>query len=288
MEGKRRCTVLNVVLFWPESAHARSAGVSRSLLSPRLWFSKHLINIYGRLHNINWQNDPRIELPPVCLFNTNQVSGEVFLPHSAGLLAPRFTGALLPESAQGQWCHLTRPPRARSAAGEATSRVLCFSGGDFSSAAVHLSVPAAHRRSLFTQVSVRDAKREKINAHERAKNIPKDGKPLVLSPAAAWAVSGWCFSSSSTCPSWGSTSPDSFTSPMRIIRKCKWALHSFLGSTGGFLTVGCISGLTCGRSASCLHGWLHWPSCSWQWALVWLVQRTRDWTSRRATLTRGW
>lgn len=180
------------------------------------------------------------------------------------------------------------PPRARSAAGEALSRVLCFSGGDFSSAAVHLSVPAAHRRSLFTQVSVRGAKREKINAHERAKNIPKDGKPLVLSPAAAWAVSGWCFSSSSTCPSWGSTSPDSFTSPMRIIRKCKWALRSFLGSTGGFLTVGCISGLTCGRSASCLHGWLHWPSCSWQWALVWLVQRTRDWTSRRATLTRGW
>lgn len=30
-----------------------------------------------------------------------KVSGEVFLPHSAGLLAPRLAGALLPESTQG-------------------------------------------------------------------------------------------------------------------------------------------------------------------------------------------
>lgn len=32
---------------------------------------------------------------------TQKVSGEVFLPHSAGLLAPRLAGALLPESTQG-------------------------------------------------------------------------------------------------------------------------------------------------------------------------------------------
>lgn len=120
----------------------------------------------------------------------------------------------------------------------------------------------------------------------RAKISRKMENFLSFASAAAWAVSGWCFSSSSTCQNWDSTSPDSFTSPMRTIRKCKRTLHSFLGFRGGLLTVGCISGLTCGRSASCLHGWLRWPSCSWQWALVWLVQRTRDWTWRRATLTR--
>lgn len=58
-----------------------------------------------------------------------------------------------------------------------------------------------------------------------------------------------------------------------------WGLLVFL------LTMWCTSGLTRGRSASCLHGWWHWPWCSWQWALVWLVQRTRDWTLRLATLT---
>ena len=38
---------------------------------------------------------------PVCGF-VLQVSGEVFLPHAAGLLAPCLAGALLPESTQGQ------------------------------------------------------------------------------------------------------------------------------------------------------------------------------------------
>lgn len=88
------------------------------------------MNIYGGLYNINWFVTKwslywtSTRLP----FKTNQVSGEVFLPHSAGLLAPRFTGALLPESTQGQWCHLIRPSYAgaRSAAGEATSCLLCF------------------------------------------------------------------------------------------------------------------------------------------------------------------
>lgn len=44
---------------------------------------------------------PSVKITPTCVF-TPKVSGEVFLPHSAGLLAPRSAGALLPESTQGQ------------------------------------------------------------------------------------------------------------------------------------------------------------------------------------------
>lgn len=171
--------------------------------------------------------------------------------------------------------------RARSARDQAESCSLCcFSGGAFPSAAVHLSVSAARRRTLFIKVSVQDIKH--LQTHE----LPEGALTFVLVSVAAWAGSVWCFSFSSTCQSWDSTLPDSFTSLMRITRKCKWPYGSFLGFIGeAFLTLVCFSGLTCGQSALYLHGWLHWPWCSWQWDLVWLVQRTRDWTLRRATLT---
>lgn len=131
---------------------------------------------------------------------------------------------------------------ARSARNEAKScSVFCFSGGAFPSAAVHLSVSAACRRTLFIKVSLQDMKHLQI--HELLKGtltfIDKIFQCLVS--AAAWVVSVWCFSFSSTCQSWDSTSPDSFTSLMRIIRKCKWTCGSFLGFIGAvFLTVVCV------------------------------------------------
>lgn len=129
------------------------------------------MNIYWRLYNVNWQNDPRIELRPVCLLTPIRFQVKFFY-----LTQLAYWLHALPElyfQKVRKVSDVTWPAPscagARSAAGEATSRVLCFSGGGSSSAAVHLSVSAAHRRSLFTQVSVRHAKREKINAHERAK-----------------------------------------------------------------------------------------------------------------------
>lgn len=40
------------------------------------------------------------------------------------------------------------------------------------------------------------------------------------------------------CQNWDSTSPDCFTSPTRIIRKCKWTRRSFLGCIGVFVDYG--------------------------------------------------
>lgn len=77
------------MLFWPESVEAKSTDVSL-LLPWQSCYPKHLINLYKRLYN------------NVCPGGVGEkVSGEVFLPHSAGLLAPCLARALLPESTQG-------------------------------------------------------------------------------------------------------------------------------------------------------------------------------------------
>lgn len=168
-----------------------------------------------------------------------------------------------------------------------------FPGGAFPSAAVHLSLSASRCRTLFIKVRVQDIKHLQIHyllegtltfierISQKMEPSRVCHKPHLVF-AAAWVVSVWCFSFSSTCQSWDSTLPDSFTSLMRIIRKCKWTCGRFGGVYWcSFPNFGvCFSGLTCGRSALCLHGWWHWPWCSWQWALVWLVRRTRDWTLR--------
>ncbi|XP_068197868.1 translocating chain-associated membrane protein 2 isoform X3 [Antennarius striatus] len=96
-----------------------------------------LDKINRRLHLSKSKNTKFNESGQLCVFHLVSsvwscyvlltVPGEVFLPHSAGLLAPRLARALLPESTQG---------------------------GDFPPAPVHLSVSAAHLCSLFIKVSV--------------------------------------------------------------------------------------------------------------------------------------
>lgn len=51
--------------------------------------------------------------------------------------------------------------------------------------------------------------------------LPNPSPASLLFSCVVWVVWAWYYSSCSMCQNWASTSPDSFTSLMRTIRKCK-------------------------------------------------------------------
>lgn len=107
------------------------------------------LGFLGSCHGLGWLT---------WLLPVFQVPGEVFLPVPAGVLAARPARALLPKSSQGesQGKVFGRGKSGRGWVERAERLILAFlplPGGDPAAAALHLALPAAHRRRLPAQVS---------------------------------------------------------------------------------------------------------------------------------------
>lgn len=254
------------------------------------------MNIYTRLYNINWLVIKCPFSSPTKILPIYQKSGFRW-SFSTSLSWP--TGFTLYQSSTSRkYARLVtstdRPLCTHALAllemrKQAGCVFLFFPGGDFSSAAVHQSVSAAYRRSLLIEVSVKTPaggnKHAWVIISQKMENSRVCPKPNVLFPLQHES-SRFGASLSPVCVRTGiphrqtvllhrRESSENVSGPVAAF----WGLLVFL------MTMGCLSGLIRGRWALCLHGWWHWPWCSWQWALVWLVQRTLDWTLKLATLT---